>query len=101
MARGLSTAVAPPAIASKNDDARQNRLDAEALASAVRELEQTWSSMLDAQKEEVLEDATPGASDPQRKKARTERIGALKARAWELRREIESLSGSSPPTPEK
>lgn len=103
MGRGLSTSYAPPtAITTKEDaEASQEKVQGEALASAVRELEETLSAMLDAQKEQALDEAIPGTTDPQPEKARAQRLSALKARALELRLQIESLSRSSPPTSEK
>jgi hypothetical protein len=101
MARGTSSSVAPTAVVYSVAVAKRNSFDGEALASAMKKLELTWDEMLDAQKEQVLEEAIPGGVDPQRKQARTQRIQALKARAAELRREVESLCSSQPPTSEK
>ena len=74
---------------------------AQALASAVDEYEQTLGAVLETRKEQALEEAGPAPVDAQRERVRTQRLNALNARASELRRQIESLSHSSPPTPQK
>jgi serine/threonine protein kinase len=92
MARSTTSSIPPLAAGT-----RQGKTDREALASAVRELEQTWDSILNEQKEQVLDEATPGSLDPKRAKERTLRLNNLSARVTELGREIQRLS----PTLEK
>jgi tRNA A-37 threonylcarbamoyl transferase component Bud32 len=68
--------------------------DEEALASTVRELEATLDAILEVKKEQMLDEAGATPADPEHASPREQRLGALHARARELRRQIESLSGS-------